>query len=446
MLPFYWLWVLTTLTTLDAGLVNQRRVMNVMRLKDLNATLSGIPPGSVVWGTIASSAYSTILQEQVFNIQLKVRSGAFFVVLCMDEPCVRFALELGVRAFAASRHWKPSTLDHIKLRGLLELSRLPFPVLFMDLDVMVIRDPLPTLLSPNVGDWDLQIQPDRLEGCLVNIGFFLMHPTPATRQLWADALASLQAKKFRAWDQGLVNDLVCNVSYTRAIGLRLRHLPADSFPQYMLLPTYPAVRNYDAASEHSPLADGAFILHITMVPHPPSCKADVARQLGLWTGARDCYYTAPSRLLHTGDTWDGSETDLQKSLAAALWLARLTGRSLVLPRTVIWRRGPFLKPRTLAWYCIANNSLLPRDVRLLDCNFLQFRARKIGILAPRATPVPLPSRFATAGGAWADVWLANLLNVTTPLLALHRMPRVFDLFPSARQHLLPTTPHHSCID
>jgi len=40
-------------------------------------------------------------------------------------------------------------------------------------------------------------------------------------------------------------------------------------------------------------------------PHPPSCKADVARQLGLWTGARDCYYTAPSRLLHTGDTWDG---------------------------------------------------------------------------------------------------------------------------------------------
>lgn len=26
----------------------------------------------------------------------------------MDEPCVRFALELGVRAFAASRHWKPS--------------------------------------------------------------------------------------------------------------------------------------------------------------------------------------------------------------------------------------------------------------------------------------------------------------------------------------------------
>lgn len=32
---------------------------------------------------------------------------------------------------------------------------------------------------------------------------------PATGQLWADALASLQAKKFRAWDQGLVNDLVC---------------------------------------------------------------------------------------------------------------------------------------------------------------------------------------------------------------------------------------------
>jgi len=50
----------------------------------------------------------------------------------------------------------------------------------------------------------------------------------------------------------------------------------------------------------------------------------------------------------------------------------------------------------------------------------------------------LPSRFR-------EIY-RSILRMRRPPPPLHRMPRVFDLFPSARQHLLPTTPHHSCID
>ncbi len=114
-----------------------------------------------------------------------------------------------------------------------------------------------------------------------------------------------------------------------------------------------------------------------MISHQGHAKELVGKQLGLWSGTSDCYYNFPRKWIYLGHKWESDETHLVHLLAAALWLARQTSRSLLTPSTVAYLGVDANNTKasyTMAFTCAYNQSKLKHmPVSLLDANYVYFK-------------------------------------------------------------------------
>ena len=94
----------------------------------------------------------------------------------------------------------------------------------LDIDI-AIYGPLRPAVAAALADNDIVFQREDGVTDAVNIGVIAFRPSPKVARFWKDVLRLVG--KRQDWDQGVVNELISNGAYRRALGIRIGYLPAS---------------------------------------------------------------------------------------------------------------------------------------------------------------------------------------------------------------------------
>lgn len=294
------------------------------------------------------------------------------VLVALDSPSLAMARESGLPAVDATRLVSlPDggsdafgsaaffAINGARYLALLQMLRAGFSLFVLDLDVVLLRDPLAWLAErgPAVAELDLMIQSDARDGVstretdpglvtsrlglppgtgwpYANGGVFFCRATPGTIGLFDRVWSRLSAARTPPNEQDVLNR-----ELAAAAALRWGLLPADAFPNGFVYFYRPLGAPEPPVLVHANWINGV------------RDKVYHLREAGLWAVG-----DAPgvARLLSVRDDCERhGRCDVASQLQAlrdTLGLARMLNRTIVLPRLPLLRQRPSVRAATLAHF------------------------------------------------------------------------------------------------
>ena len=247
-------------------------------------------------------------------------------------------------------------INGARYRALVTILRAGFSLFVLDLDVVILRDPLPWLKAFRLSDHDMLLQSDARDGVstlefdpdlierrlglrgatnwtYVNGGTFFVRATTSTVAFFQRTWDQLRASKTALNEQDMLNRALA-----AGPGFRWSILPPNLFPNGFVHFLRPF-----------PVAPRPVLVHANWVNGVEE-KIYHLREAGLW--ALDDRSSDKERILSLGDGIFERHLGFaahRRALRDALALAQVLNRTLLLPRLPISRRG-LARSRTIAHY------------------------------------------------------------------------------------------------
>ena len=223
----------------------------------------------------------------------------------------------------------------VKPRIVLDCLEAGFDVLLVDLDIVFLKNPLPSIQECKDCDFVAQIDPDAAE---INSGFYLVRHTTSGLTLFRNVVERI-ANHPRG-DQEYVNEALRDFNGT----IKIQRLPPDLFP---LGNSFFQFGRRQFAGDN-PCGE-CIIVHNNYIV---SLQAKIYRfkEYGMWAVDLDGYYSDRTRKyitygnpidFYTHDDYKDIDTESMElsSLKNALIIGRILNRTVIMPKFHCYRRS-----------------------------------------------------------------------------------------------------------
>jgi hypothetical protein len=300
-------------------IVFTRSLLELMKSKAVNSTLMiGLVDSD--WSDFALNFQATSIR----NTGLRN-----FVLICLDNLVSEALLEAGIQCgilrvnmafsnessdFGSASYYQKTNL---KTAVMLEVLKLNYSVLMIDLDVILFKDPFPFFTCV---ECDIHIQMDR---ALLNSGFVFARPTAASLQLYSRAWR-FYIQYHKAHDQAYIN--MAARELLQAKNIQIQELSRRLFPCgiYYFQHDHRMFYNLPDCKE-CVMAHNNYIGSV-------AAKVYRFRENLLWNVNTDHYYDNQQAKFLTYINKDTQHIDMNaRALKNALYISQLLNRILILP-------------------------------------------------------------------------------------------------------------------
>ena len=324
----------------------------------------------------ARPVFLTLSDEDFFD---DVYSSQWFLqneqllVICLSSSCMEScgALKLCLLSNESNHRSKQNksekaqSLGQVKFDAVFNLTASGYSVLYFDLDVYIVKNPLDAMLPLHDESWDIQVDPEW--GQHLNFGWFWSKSNAVTTPLWLEA--SKRAYASEEWDQTIFDDVFLNAE-TKGI-LRIHRLPLDKFGQYQRI-GFREAYYADFPEDYVP-SSPMVAFHFTCVLGP--VKRFLAKTFGAY---RDrSYYCRHRRIVEfENEFWYEIGSNSPGQSLDILFYYLDSGFDVLTPKFMsIKKANEFL---WVPWVRVIDLKVVPRRSQFLEHNFLANALRECG--------------------------------------------------------------------